>query len=86
MIHQNSVSLPQSNLSATYHIRNKKEYSKAVIEDLRKNDAVEFIPEEEAFDVPQWQKNEVLRRIEKHKTSPEQIIDEDTFFAMLNDD
>ena len=39
-------------MSATYHIRIKKEYATAIIEDLQKKDAVEFVPEEEAFDVP----------------------------------
>jgi hypothetical protein len=71
---------------ATYHIRIKKEYAQAVIEDLRKNDAVEFIPEEEAFDVPKWQKDEVLNRIEKYKNNPGLLIDEDAFFEMLNED
>ncbi len=71
---------------ATYHIRIKKEYAQAVIEDLRKNDAVEFIPYEEAFDVPHWQKDEVLSRIEKYKNNPGLLIDEDPFFDMLNED
>jgi len=71
-------------MPATYHIRIKKEYAAAIIEDLRKKDAVELVPEEEAFDVPQWQKEEVCKRIDKYKNNPEFLIDEDTFFAMLN--
>jgi hypothetical protein len=47
---------------------------------------VELIPEEEAFDVPQWQKDEVRKRIDKYKKNPELLIDEDTFFAILNED
>ena len=73
-------------MSATYHIRIKKEYAAAIIEDLQKKDAVELVPEEEAFDVPQWQKDEVLKRMGKYKNSPDQLINEDTFFAMLNED
>ena len=73
-------------MPATYHIRIKKEYAAAIIEDLRKKDAVELVPEEEAFDVPQWQKEEVRRRIEKYKNNPELLIDEDAFFAMLSED
>lgn len=70
----------------TYHIRIKKEYAASVIEDLRKNDAVELVPEEEAFEVPQWQKEEVLKRIAKYKNNPDELLDEDTFFKMLNED
>lgn len=73
-------------MQTTYHIRIKKEYAATIIEDLQKNNAVELIPEEEAFDVPQWQKDEVQQRIEKYKNNPEQLIDEDAFFAMLNED
>lgn len=70
----------------TYHIRIKKEYAAAIIEDLQKKDAVELVPEDEAFDVPQWQKDEVRKRIDKYKNNPELLIDEDTFLAMLNED
>ena len=70
----------------TYHIRIKKEYASAVIDDLKNNDAVEFVPEEDAFEVPLWQQEEVLRRVAKYKENPELFIDEDTFFKMLNED
>jgi hypothetical protein len=70
----------------TYHIRIKKEYASAVIEDLRKNDAVEIVPEEDAFEVPKWQKDEVLKRIEKYKNNPELLIDEDAFLKFLNEE
>lgn len=68
----------------TYHIRIKEEYAAAIIEELQKKNAVELVPEEEAFEIPQWQQNEVLRRIEKYKNNPEQLLDEDTFLAMLD--
>ena len=32
-------------MPATYHIRIKKEYAAAIIEDLQKKDAVELVPE-----------------------------------------
>ncbi len=70
----------------TYHIRIKKEYAAAIIEDLQKKDALEVVPEEEAFDVPQWQQDEVRKRVDKYKNNPELLIDEDTFFSMLNED
>jgi hypothetical protein len=57
-------------MSATYHIRIKREYAAAIIEDLQKKDAVEFVSEEDAFDVPQWQQDEVRRRIDIYKKNP----------------
>ncbi|MCD6011517.1 MAG: hypothetical protein K0Q79_1379 [Flavipsychrobacter sp.] len=71
-------------MTTTYHIRIKKEYAAAVIEDLQKMDAVELMNEEDAFDIPQWQKDEVRKRIEMYKNNPGQLIDEDTFFKMLD--
>lgn len=75
-----------NSMSDTIHIRIKKEYATAVIEDLQKLDAVEIVPEQEAFDVPQWQQDEVRRQIVKYKDHPELLIDEDTFLNMLNED
>ncbi len=73
-------------MPATYHIRIKEEYAAAVIEELQKKNAVEIVPEEEAFELPEWQKEEVRNRIAKYKGNPELLIDEDTFFSMLNED
>ena len=43
-------------MAATYHLRIKKEYAAALIEDLQKIDAVEFLSgQEEDIDIPQWQ-------------------------------
>ncbi len=42
------------------------------------------MPEEDAFEVPLWQQEEVLRRVAKYEKHPELFIDEDTFFKMLN--
>ncbi len=36
-------------MSVTYHIRIKKDYATAIIEDLRKMEAVEVVSETEAF-------------------------------------
>ena len=68
----------------TYHIRIKKDYATAVIEDLQKMDAVELIPDEEAYGVPQWQQDEVRKRIERYRQHPESAIDEETFVKMLD--
>jgi hypothetical protein len=42
------------NMPDTYHIRIKKDYAAAVIEDLQKMDAVEFIADN-STDIPDWQ-------------------------------
>ncbi|MCF8449223.1 MAG: addiction module protein [Taibaiella sp.] len=73
-------------MSQIYRIRTKKEYAAGVIEDLCKNDAVVLVPEEEAFDVPQWQKEEVRKRIEKYKQNPELLVSEKVFFDMRNEE
>jgi len=73
-------------MSAIYHIRIKKEYATAIIDYLQKKDALEIVPEEEAFDIPDWQKEEVRRRIAQYKNNPDSLIGEDEFFAMLNED
>lgn len=70
----------------TYHIRIKKDYAEAIIADLQKKDALEFVPEDEAFEVPQWQKDEVRKRIEKYRNNKELLIDEESFLNMLNED
>ncbi len=70
----------------TYHIRIKKDYAAAIIKDLQKLDAVELMAEEDAFEAPQSQKDEIRRRIEKYKNSPELLIDEESFFKMLDAD
>ncbi len=80
------TSIKKVTVSTTYHIRIKKEYAVAVIEDLQKKDAVELVPEDQAFDVPQWQQDEVLKRIEKYRNNPDKLVDEDTFFRMLDED
>jgi len=62
-------------MSATYYLRIKKEYATALIEDLRKIDAVEFISvQEEDIDIPQWQMDEVKRRIEYYDKDPHELV------------
>ena len=41
-------------MADTYHIRIKKEYAAAIIEDLQKMDAVELLSDENT-DIPDWQ-------------------------------
>ena len=47
---------------------------------------MEFTSEYPQFEVSQWQKDEILKRIEKYKSAPELLIDEGAFFKMLNEE
>jgi hypothetical protein len=58
----------------TYHIVIKKEYASAVIEDLQKMKAVEVLPDT-AFEIPQWQKEEIRKRKKYNKQHPDELID-----------
>lgn len=71
-------------MALTYHIRIKKDYAASLIEDLEKVDAIELISQEDQQQIPQWQIDEVISRIEKYKDNPELMIDEDKVFKMLD--
>lgn len=71
-------------MQATYHIRIKKDYAAAVIEDLQKMDAVELMEDKQEYAVPQWQIDFVSKRIEEYKANPDRYIDEETFFKLLD--
>jgi hypothetical protein len=72
-------------MSATYHIRIKKEYAAAVIEDLQKMKAVELV-KSEYDEVAEWQKKEVRKRVKEIEKTPSILIDETVVFNMLNGD
>lgn len=57
----------------TYHIRIKKEYAAAILEDLQKLDAVELLPGEE-LPIPEWQKKEVRKRIKDLQKNPDKVV------------
>jgi len=55
----------------TYHLRIKKSYAAAMIEDLEKAEAVELLPvRADGIHTPQWQMDEVKRRIDYYDTHP----------------
>jgi hypothetical protein len=66
----------------TYQITIKKDYASAILEELRLNDAIEFMPES----IPQWQITETLKRLQKMKDNPSSMMDSDTFFNSIADD
>jgi cell fate (sporulation/competence/biofilm development) regulator YmcA (YheA/YmcA/DUF963 family) len=59
--------------TTTYHIRIKKNYAAAILKDLQKLDAVEFLPEAEVA-IPEWQKKEVRKRIKEIQKNPAKAI------------
>ena len=62
-------------MNETYHLRIKKDYAAALIEDLQKVDAVEFIGSgEEDIVIPQWQMDEVKRRIDYYDKNPQELV------------
>ncbi len=62
-------------MQATYHIRIKKDYAAALIEDLQKMEAVEFINDKEAdIEIPQFHQDEVKRRIDYYDKNPHELI------------
>ena len=72
-------------MQTTYHILVKKEYASAIIEDLQKLDAVELLPDT-AFQVPQWQIDEIRSRKENYKLHPEELIDWDEAQKIIKTD
>ena len=66
----------------TYQLTIKKEYAAAILEDLRLNDAIEFLPN----DISQWQIIETRKRIAEMNANPQLEIDGENFFESIIDD
>jgi hypothetical protein len=58
-------------MEQTYLVRIKKEYASDVIEDLLQMEAIEVL-EEPA--IPEWQKEEVRRRLAEAELFPEKLV------------
>jgi hypothetical protein len=63
----------------TYTIRIKKEYASAIIEDLKQLHAIEILEEP----VPDWQKEESLKRLLEMKVDSSLALSEEEFFKAL---
>ena len=70
-LHKGIRRLKSTTMADVYHIRIKKSYASDVIEDLRKMEAVELLEEPP---IPDWQKEEVRRRLEELKTDTSKAI------------
>ncbi len=66
----------------TYTIKIKKEYASAILEDLKQVDAIEIMEEP----IPEWQKQESLKRLAEMKANPSSQISEENFFKSLDKD
>ncbi len=64
----------------TYTIKIKKEYAAAIIEDLKQVDAIEILEEP----VPEWQKEESLKRLFEMKADPSSVMSEEEFFKAID--
>lgn len=65
-----------------YHIRIKKDYASAIIEDLQQIDAIEIVEDP----IPEWQKQETLKRLAEMKANPSIQISEEDFFKSLEEE
>ena len=66
----------------TYTIKIKKEYASAILEDLKQVDAIEIMEEP----MPDWQRDESLKRLAEMKSSPGSQLSEQGFFKSLDAD
>jgi hypothetical protein len=64
----------------TYTIRIKKEYASAIIEDLKQVDAIEIVEQP----VPEWQKEESIKRLFEMKADPASGMSEGEFFRAID--
>jgi len=63
----------------TYHIKIKKEYASAILEDLQQVEAIEIVE-----DIPEWQQQEALKRLAAMKLDTSSTIAESEFFKLLS--
>lgn len=61
----------------SYHIKIKKEYASAIIEDLQLVNAIEIVGE-----IPLWQQEEVAKRLQKMKENPSSTLSEEDIFGL----
>ena len=63
----------------TYTIKIKKKYASAIIEDLKQVDAIEIVEDP----IPEWQKEESIKRLAEMKNNSSSALSEDEFFRAL---
>ncbi|MDP1795744.1 MAG: hypothetical protein Q8K53_00340 [Daejeonella sp.] len=68
--------------NSIYYIKIKKEYASAIIEDLQLVEAIEILEDR----VPEWQKEETMKRLKEMKENPSSVLSEKDFFKALDAD
>ena len=68
--------------NSIYYIKIKKEYASAIIEDLQLVKAIEILEDR----VPEWQKEETMKRLKEMKENPSSVLSEKDFFKALDAD
>ncbi|MDI9365006.1 MAG: hypothetical protein QM541_08650 [Flavobacterium sp.] len=63
----------------TYHIKIKKEYASAILEDLQQVKAIEIVD-----DIAEWQQQEALKRLAAIQLDGSTTIAEDMFLKLLS--
>jgi hypothetical protein len=69
-------------MEQTYLVKIKKEYASDVIEDLLQMEAIEVL-EEPA--IPEWQKDEVRKRLQEAELFPEKLVSWDSAIGRINE-
>lgn len=68
-----------------YHIKIKKEYAAALIDDLIKIDAVENMESSQQSELPQWQKDALDKELQAIADNPNYLIPWDSVKNRFND-
>lgn len=61
-----------------YHIKIKKEYAAALLDDLIKIDAVENMESSQQTELPQWQKDALDKELNAIQNNPDYLISWDS--------
>lgn len=70
-------------MNETLHIRIIKDYAANIISDLKILGAVEELTDEEVTEIPQWQKDEVLKAKEFYSKHPDKLLSWDDLLTQL---
>lgn len=70
-------------MSDTIHIRIKKDYAMAIIEDLQKMQAIELVGEND-FAIPDWHQQLVKDELKKITDNPALLVNWDTAKQQFN--
>ena len=70
-------------MNETLHVRIVKDYASDIINDLKNSGAVQLLSDEEIIEIPEWQKDEVLKAKAWYRLHPEELLTWDHVFNKL---